>query len=244
MPIARHPVAGPSLPGAASGDRLSPWAHGDYAVIGATLAIVAEQLVEAADVRAGEKVLDVAAGTGNAALAAARRYAHVTATDPAPALLEQARERARAEALPLCCQAGGVEALPFADASFDAVVSTFGVMFVADHDRAAAEMLRVCRPGGKIGMANWTPDGFIGRLFKIDRATMLGITNALSRRGLIERRPAPDHGRRIGLHLTAAGKSLLAEAKATVATHEDWVKSRFTPAEIETIIALMSRFQE
>jgi len=181
MPIARHPAARPPAAGrAASGDaasgpaapapavdrpsRLSPWAHGDYAVIGATLAIVAEQLVEAADVRAGEKVLDVAAGTGNAALAAARRYAHVTATDPAPALLEQARERARAEALPLSCRVAGVEALPFGDASFDIVLSTFGATYTADEAGAAREMLRVLRPGGRIGLAGWTPRGFVGRL--------------------------------------------------------------------------------
>ena len=148
-------------------DRLpppSPWAGGDYAVIGATLAIVAEQLVEAADVRAGEKVLDVAAGTGNAALAAARRYAHVTATDLVPAWLERARERARAEALPLRCQVAGVESLPFADASFDVVLSTFGAMYADDEARAAREMLRVLRPGGRIGLASWTPGGFVGRL--------------------------------------------------------------------------------
>ena len=145
--------------------RPSPWACGDYAVIGATLAIVAEQLVEAADVRAGEKVLDVAAGTGNAALAAARRYAHVT--DPVPGLLDRARERARAEALPLHCQVGGVESLPFADASFDAVLSTFGATYVADEAGAAREMLRVLRPGGRIGLTSWTPRGFVGRLCRV-----------------------------------------------------------------------------
>ena len=142
------------------------WSAGDYAVVGTTLQIVGETLCEAMDLRAGQRVLDVAAGNGNVALAAARRWCEVTATDYVPALLEQARERAAGERLPMTFREADAEALPFADASFDAVVSTFGVMFVADHDRAAAELIRVCRPGGKIGMANWTPEGFIGQLFK------------------------------------------------------------------------------
>ena len=142
------------------------WASGDYAVVGTTLQIVGETLCEAMDLRAGQRVLDVAAGNGNVALAAARRWCEVTATDYVPALLEQARERAAGERLPMTFREADAENLPFADASFDAVVSTFGVMFVADHDRAARELIRVCRPGGKIGMANWTPDGFIGQLFK------------------------------------------------------------------------------
>jgi ubiquinone/menaquinone biosynthesis C-methylase UbiE len=143
------------------------WAAGDYAVVGTRLQIVGETLCEALDLRAGAKVLDVAAGNGNASLAAARRWCEVTSTDYVAALLDRARERARADGLPMHFQEADAEALPFADASFDAVISTFGVMFTADHERAAAEMLRVCKPGGKIGMANWTPEGFIGQLFKV-----------------------------------------------------------------------------
>lgn len=142
------------------------WSSGDYAVVGTTLQIVGESLCEAMDLRAGQRVLDVAAGNGNASLAAARRWCEVVATDYVPALLERARERARAERLPMEFQQADAEALPFADASFDAVVSTFGVMFTPSQERAAAELLRVCRPGGRIGLANWTPDGFIGQLFK------------------------------------------------------------------------------
>ena len=144
------------------------WSSGDYAVIGTTLQIVGEELCEslALDVRAGQKVLDVAAGNGNASLAAARRWCEVVATDYVPALLERARERAVAERLAIEFREADVEALPFADGSFDVVVSTFGVMFAPDQARAAAEMLRVCKPGGKIGLANWTPEGFIGRVFK------------------------------------------------------------------------------
>jgi len=143
------------------------WASGDFAVIGTTLQIVGESLAEAADVRAGERVLDVAAGNGNATLAAARRFAEVTSTDYVPALLDKGRERARAEGLPVRFQVADAEELPFADASFDVVLSTFGAMFTPDHARPAREMLRVLRDGGRIGLANWTPDGFIGRLFKV-----------------------------------------------------------------------------
>jgi len=143
------------------------WASGDYAAIGTTLQIVGETLAEAADIRAGEAVLDVAAGNGNATLAAARRYARVTSTDYVPALLDKGRARAVAEGLEVAFQVADAEALPFADASFDAVLSTFGVMFTPEHARAAAELLRVVRPGGRIGLANWTPAGFIGQLFKI-----------------------------------------------------------------------------
>jgi len=142
------------------------WSSGDYAVIGTTLQIVGEELCEALDVRSGQKVLDVAAGNGNASLAAARRWCDVVATDYAPSLLERARERAAAERLNIEFREADAEALPFQDGSFDVVVSTFGVMFTPDQDRAAAEMIRVCKPGGKIGLANWTPDGFIGQLFK------------------------------------------------------------------------------
>ena len=143
------------------------WASGDYALLGVTVQIVGEMLAEAADVRAGEKVLDVAAGNGNATLAAARRFAHVTSTDYVPALLDKGRARAAAEGLPVQFQLADVEALPFADARFDLVLSTFGCMFAPDQRRVASEMLRVLRPGGRIGMANWTPGGFIGRLFKV-----------------------------------------------------------------------------
>jgi ubiquinone/menaquinone biosynthesis C-methylase UbiE len=142
------------------------WASGDYAVIGTTLQIVGEQLAEACDIRCDQLVLDVAAGNGNATLAAARRGAKVTSTDYVASLLDRGAERARAERLDVKFQAADVEALPFADASFDAVLSTFGVMFAPDHAKSAAEMARVCRPGGRIAMANWTPDGFIGQLFK------------------------------------------------------------------------------
>ena len=138
------------------------WSSGDYAVVGTTLQIVGEDLCEALDLRAGQKVLDVAAGNGNVSLAAARRWCDVIATDYVPALLE----RAAAERLQMEFREADAEALPFQDGSFDVVVSTFGVMFTADHDKAAVELMRVCRPGGKIGLANWTPEGFIGQLFK------------------------------------------------------------------------------
>jgi SAM-dependent methyltransferase len=142
------------------------WSSGDYAVVGTTLQIVGEQLCEALDLRSGSKVLDVAAGNGNATLAAARRWCEVTSTDYVPALLQRGRERAAAEHLAVEFREADAEALPFADDSFDAVLSTFGVMFTPDQDRAAFELARVCRPGGKIGLANWTPEGFIGQLFK------------------------------------------------------------------------------
>jgi len=142
------------------------WASGDYAVIGTTLQIVGESLAEACDLRTDERVLDVAAGNGNATLAAARRGCRVTSTDYVGALLERGAERAAAERLQVSFQQADAEALPFEDASFDAVVSTFGVMFAPDHAKSAAELLRVCRAGGRIGLANWTPEGFIGQLFK------------------------------------------------------------------------------
>jgi len=143
------------------------WASGDYAVVGTTLQIVGEQLAEAVDIRAGERVLDVAAGNGNASLAAARRFAEVTSTDYVPALLDKGRARALAEGLVVRFEPADAEALPFADGSFDVVLSTFGAMFTPDHTRTAHEMLRVLRTGGRIGLANWTPQGFIGRLFKV-----------------------------------------------------------------------------
>ena len=143
------------------------WASGDYAVIGTTLQIVGEQLAEACDLRCDERVLDVAAGNGNATLAAARRGCRVTSTDYVASLLDRGAERAGAERLDVQFQVADAEALPFADASFDAVLSTFGVMFAPDHAKTASELARVCRPGGRIGLANWTPEGFIGQMFKV-----------------------------------------------------------------------------
>jgi SAM-dependent methyltransferase len=143
------------------------WSSGDYALIGTTLQIVGEQLCETLDLRSGSKVLDVAAGNGNVSLAAARRFCDVTSTDYVPALLERCSARAAAEGLRIEFREADAERLPFADASFDVVVSTFGVMFAPDQERAAAEMLRVCKRGGKIGLANWTPEGFIGQMFKV-----------------------------------------------------------------------------
>ncbi len=142
------------------------WASGDYAIVGTTLQIVGEELCEALDLRGKERVLDVAAGNGNATLAAARRWCDVVSTDYVPSLLENGRRRAEAEGAAVTFQTADAEALPFPDASFDVVTSTFGVMFSANHDKAAVELLRVCKPKGRIGMANWTPDGFIGQVFK------------------------------------------------------------------------------
>ncbi len=142
------------------------WGSGDYAVIGVTLQIVGETLCEAVDLRSSHRVLDVAAGNGNATLAAARRFADVVSTDYVGALLDRGRERANADRLRVTFQEADAEALPFEDASFDVVLSSFGAMFAPNQERAASELIRVCRPGGKIGLANWTPESFIGRLFK------------------------------------------------------------------------------
>ena len=142
------------------------WSSGDYAVVGATLQIVGEQLCEAAELVAGSRVLDVATGNGGTAIAAARRFCDVTGVDYVPALLTRARERARAEGFAITFEEGDAEDLPYPDASFDTVLSTFGVMFTADQQRAASELVRVCRPGGVIALANWSPEGFIGQLFK------------------------------------------------------------------------------
>jgi len=142
------------------------WSSGDYAILGTTLQIMGESLCEAADMRAGSQVLDVAAGNGNATLAAARRFAHVTSTDYVGALLERGRERAAAERLQVTFREADAEALPFADASFDVVLSTVGVMFTPHQDKAAAELVRVVRHGGRIGLACWTPEGFIGQVLK------------------------------------------------------------------------------
>jgi len=143
------------------------WSAGDYAIVGTTLQIVGEQLCEALDLRAGSHVLDVAAGNGNASLAAARRFCSVVSSDYVPALLERGKARAFAEGLNISFQEADAENLPFPDDAFDNVVSTFGVMFTPDQRKAASELVRVCRRGGKIGLANWTPDSFIGRVFKV-----------------------------------------------------------------------------
>jgi len=142
------------------------WSTGDYAVVGTTLQIVGENLCEALDLRSGARVLDVAAGNGNATLAAARRWCDVTSTDYVPSLLDSGRARAQAEGHTIQFQEADAENLPFPDASFDAVLSTFGVMFTPNQEKAASELARVCKPGGRIGLANWTPDSFIGQLFK------------------------------------------------------------------------------
>jgi ubiquinone/menaquinone biosynthesis C-methylase UbiE len=155
-------TAGPSI----KARQQAMWASGDFAVIGTTLQIVGELLCEAIDLRSGAQVLDVAAGNGNATLAAARRFAHVTSTDYVPALLERGRDRAKAEGLDVTFEVADAEALPYPDASFDVVLSTFGVMFAPDHERSAREMLRVCRSIGRIGLVSWTPQGFLGELFR------------------------------------------------------------------------------
>jgi SAM-dependent methyltransferase len=163
---AAAPTAAPDL-AALKQRQQATWASGDFAIIGTTLQIVGETLCEAADLRSGSKVLDVAAGNGNCSLAAARRWCDVTSTDYVPALLEDGRRRAAAERLPIAFREADVEALPFADGTFDVVMSSFGVMFAPDHQRSASEMLRVVRSGGTIALANWTPAGFIGRLFVV-----------------------------------------------------------------------------
>jgi ubiquinone/menaquinone biosynthesis C-methylase UbiE len=154
-------------PGSIKSRQQAMWASGDFAVIGTTLQIVGELLCEGVDLRSGEQVLDVAAGNGNATLAAARRFASVTSADYVPALLERGKQRANAEGLEARFEVADAEALPFADASFDVVLSTFGVMFAPEHQQAARELLRVCRPGGRIGLACWTPQGFLGQLFQV-----------------------------------------------------------------------------
>jgi ubiquinone/menaquinone biosynthesis C-methylase UbiE len=149
------------------GRQQAMWASGDFAVIGTTLQIVGELLCEGVDLQAGERVLDVAAGNGNATLAAARRFAAVTSTDYVPALLESGRRRAEAEGFDVAFKVADAEDLPYPDASFNVVLSTFGVMFAPDHRQAARELMRVCRPGGRIGLASWTPTGFLGQLFRV-----------------------------------------------------------------------------
>jgi ubiquinone/menaquinone biosynthesis C-methylase UbiE len=143
------------------------WTSGDFGQIGTRLQIVGESLCEAVDLLATDKVLDVAAGNGNASLAAARRFAEVTSTDYVPQLLDQGRRRAEADRLPIAFQVADAERLPFPDATFDVALSTFGVMFTPNQERAAAELIRVVKPGGRIGLATWTPEGFLGKLFKV-----------------------------------------------------------------------------
>jgi ubiquinone/menaquinone biosynthesis C-methylase UbiE len=163
------PVAGVAAPDfdAIKAKQRATWSSGDFGVIGTTLQIVGESLCEAVDLRAGSRVLDVAAGNGNCAIAAARRWCDVTAVDFVPALIEEGRLRSEADRLPITWKEGDAEALPLEDSSFDVVLSSYGVMFAPNQTRAASELVRVCRPGGKIGLANWTPEGFIGQLFKV-----------------------------------------------------------------------------
>jgi SAM-dependent methyltransferase len=192
------------------------WASGDYAAVGARLLLTAELLCEAVDLRAGERVLDVACGSGNAALAAARRFCQVVGVDYVPALLDRARQRAQAEGLEATFQEADAEDLPFPDGAFDVVLSTCGAMFAPDQEQTAAELLRVCRPGGRIGMVNWVPDGYVGALFRAigrylppppglrppvlwgseDRLRELfgsGVTISAPRRTFLWRWPSPEH---------------------------------------------------
>ena len=155
---------------AIKGRQQATWASGDYHMIATQIQIVAELLIEALDLRSTERVLDVATGSGNAALAAARRRNSVVGVDYVPALLERARRRAEAEGLEISFLDGDAEALPFEDGSFDVVSSVFGVMFAPDQERAASELVRVTRPGGRIGIVAHAPDGFIGQLFKTNAA--------------------------------------------------------------------------
>ena len=142
------------------------WASGDYSLVAARIQPIAERLCETADLQAGWRVLDVATGSGNAALAAARSGCSVVGIDYVPALLEVGRRRAAAEGLDVELRSGDAEEIPFADGTFDAVISVLGVMFAPNQERAARELVRVCRPGGTIALANWTPDGFVGEMFR------------------------------------------------------------------------------
>ncbi len=152
--------------GAIQERQLKIWTSGDYAKIGNPIAIMGELLCEAVDLRSGDKVLDVATGSGNTAISAARRFCEVTGMDLAPESIEHARGRAAAEGMQITFEVGDAEALSYPDASFDVVLSTIGVMFCPNQEEAASELLRVCRPGGKIGLANWAPDGFTGNMLR------------------------------------------------------------------------------
>ena len=169
MPPATVPIGNQTMPDfkAIKRRQQATWASGDFSVVASRIVFNAEALCEAADLQAGWRVLDVATGSGNAALAAARRGCEVVGIDYVPALLQRGRTRAAAEHLDVRFVDGDAEGLPFPDASFDAVISIYGVMFAPDHNRAAAELARVCRPGGRIALASWTPDGFIGETFRI-----------------------------------------------------------------------------
>lgn len=167
QPQMASPAAAPVDFDAIKQRQQATWASGDYAVVGVTLQLVGELLAEAADVCAGERVLDVAAGNGNATLAAARRFASVVSTDYVPHLLDKGAARAQAEGLAIEFRQADAEALPFGDGAFDVALSTFGVMFTPEPERAARELRRVVRRGGRIAMANWTPEGFIGELFRV-----------------------------------------------------------------------------
>jgi SAM-dependent methyltransferase len=159
------PVLAPDF-AAVKARQQSTWASGDFSVVASRITFQAEHLCEAADLQAGWHVLDVATGSGNAAIAAARRGCEAVGIDYVPALLQRGRIRAAAEHLDVRFIEGDAEDLPFPEASFDAVLSIYGVMFAPDHKRAAAELARVCRPGGRIALASWTPDGFIGETLR------------------------------------------------------------------------------
>ena len=168
--IAQTQMAQNPMPGLAAikGRQQQTWASGDFDRIAATITITGELLCEAVDLHPGQKVLDVATGSGNTAIAAARRFADAAGVDYVSSLLDRARERAASERLNIAFSEGDAENIPFPNASFDVILSTFGSMFAPDQEKAASELLRVCRSGGKIGMANWTPEGFIGELFRIN----------------------------------------------------------------------------
>lgn len=161
------PSAAPADLGAIKKRQQATWSSGDYSAVAARIVLVAEELCEAADLQAGSRVLDVATGSGNAALAAARRGARVTGIDYVPALLDRGRLRAEAERLEVDFREGDAEDLPVEPASFDAVISVFGVMFAPDHHQTASELALACRPGGKIALASWTPAGYIGEMFRL-----------------------------------------------------------------------------
>jgi len=168
-PSPSTPAAIPDL-GAIKQRQQATWASGDYHMIGTQIVIVSELLIEALDLHSGERVLDVATGSGNAAMAAARRGGSVIGIDYVPGLLERARRRAEAEGLTIEYLEADAEALPFADGRFDVTSSVFGAMFAPDQEQTAAELLRVTRPGGRIGLVAHTPEGFIGQLFKVNAA--------------------------------------------------------------------------
>ena len=165
MTVSTQPPVGPDYV-AIKGRQQQTWASGDYHVIASIIVPVSERLCDAVDLRAGERVLDVATGSGNTAIAAARRLCEVTGVDYVPALLERGRARADAEGLRVAFEEGDAESLPVADASYDVVLSTFGAMFAPNQEQAARELLRACRPGGRIGLANWTPDGWLGEMLR------------------------------------------------------------------------------